>query len=317
MRAAGAGRAANRRAEGIRARAGSATGCCARAVPVRFRAAPGAAEARTRPADRDPAAAGARGARARPASRDRRASGSAFGGSAASVASSFGTSSYAVITQDASRPSRSRERRREAFARREIGAPLGARVGDQCRRRSIAACPSVRHQTPIAQRGSGSPGYHLPCPECRNPPGAKRAARRRSSVSAELALLRRQRRVVPLRPFHVVDRNERRLAALRQAHVVLREIGIDPPADLTNRRPLLVGVGLGDARILVHAGHAHREREIDLAHVGVADHRRGVAGIGGARERNVAFAREQSRRRIEPDPAGARQDRPPPTREGR
>ena len=32
--------------------------------------------------------------------------------------------------------------------------------------------PSVRHISAICQRGSGSPGYHLPWLRCTSPPGA-------------------------------------------------------------------------------------------------------------------------------------------------
>ncbi len=49
--------------------------------------------------------------------------------------------------------------------------------------------PSRRHTQAKDQRGSGSPGYHLPCPWCNRPPGAKRARsrRRRSSACRRLA----------------------------------------------------------------------------------------------------------------------------------
>ncbi len=83
------------------------------------------------------------------------------------------------------------------------------------------------------------------------------------------------------------------------------EIGVDRLAQRVDRRPLRIAVRLGDARILVHARDVHRNLEIDVAHVGVADDRRGIARIGGARERDVPFAGEKPRGRIEADPAGA------------
>ena len=116
-------------------------------------------------------------------------------------------------------------------------------------------------------------------------------------------------RDVPFSPFHVVDRHEGGLAALRQTHVVRDEIAIDALAQRIDRCPLRFAVRPGDSRILVHAREVHRDPEIDLAHVGEADHRCGVAGIGGTGERQVALAGEESRGWIEPDPACARQVR--------
>ena len=162
---------------------------------------------------------------------------------------------------------------------------------------------------PSAQRGSGSPGYHLPCPKCRKPFGREACPQALEQQFAEFALFRRQRRVVPLGAVHVVDGHERRLAAVRQADIVRGEIAVDLLAQRVDRLPLGIGVRPGDARVFVHAGHAHREVELDLRHVGVADHRRRVARVGGARERNVAFARQQARRRVEPDPARAGDER--------
>ena len=45
------------------------------------------------------------------------------------------------------------------------------------------------------------------------------------------------------------------------------------------------------------------ERHLDVADVGVADDRRRIARIGSARKRDMTFAGEQSRSRIEADPA--------------
>jgi len=42
--------------------------------------------------------------------------------------------------------------------------------------------PSGRQKMPSAQRGSGSPGYHLPWPKWTKPFGAKRTFRRFSSA---------------------------------------------------------------------------------------------------------------------------------------
>ena len=116
-------------------------------------------------------------------------------------------------------------------------------------------------------------------------------------------------RDVPFGAFHVVDRHEGGLAALRQTHVVRDEIAIDALAQRIDGCPLRFAVRSGDSRILVHAREVHRDPEIHLAHVGQADHRCGVAGISGTRERQVALAGKESRGWIEPDPACARQVR--------
>ena len=53
--------------------------------------------------------------------------------------------------------------------------------------------------------------------------------------------------------------------------------------------------------------HVHRERRALLRGAGGAVDRRGGDRRGGARERDVPFAAEQSARGVEPDPARARQ----------
>ena len=73
--------------------------------------------------------------------------------------------------------------------------------------------------------------------------------------------------------------------------------------------PLLVAVRLRDARRLDDAPHAHLVLERRLAFLDRAGDRRGAHGMRRARERDVPFAREQARRRIETDPAGARKIR--------
>lgn len=115
------------------------------------------------------------------------------------------------------------------------------------------------------------------------------------------------RRGVPLRRVARVDADEGRLAAHGEADVAAVERGIDPLAGRQDRLPVLLGVGLGDPRLLPDPPHRHREGEPDLARVDqAADRRRGL-GVGGAGERQVTFAREQARGRIEADPAGAGQ----------
>ena len=94
-----------------------------------------------------------------------------------------------------------------------------------------------------------------------------------------------------------------------QPDIVRNERRIDLFAQRIDGCPLFLRIRLGDARILMYPRHAHEDTEFGFAHIGIADHRGGVARVRGAREGNVAFAGEQSGRGIEPDPACARQIR--------
>ena len=120
-------------------------------------------------------------------------------------------------------------------------------------------------------------------------------------------LLGPQRQRIPLRSVHVVDRHEGRLAAHGEPQVVLADVVFDRLADLEQRGPLLLGVGLGRTRRLAHARHRHRMLELDLGLLDCAFDRRGARWLGRAGEGNVAFAGQQAGRRIEADPPGARQ----------
>ena len=121
----------------------------------------------------------------------------------------------------------------------------------------------------------------------------------------ELPFLRRERGEIPLRAFHVVDRDERRLAALGQARAARRQVPVDGAPEGVDLRPLRIRVRLGDARILVDAGHLHLEDELGIADVGETGDRRGTRREGGRGERDVSFAGEHSGRGIEADPARA------------
>ncbi len=200
-----------------------------------------------------------------------------------------------------------RELRCEPLRGREVGAALRAGVGQQANiapeRLPVGTPPDA--DGPAGQRLARIP---LALPEMQEASVAEAAGEPSQQSLRQLALLRRKRGVIPLGAFHVVDGHERRLPALRQADVVRHEVGIHPPPEIPNGCPLRVGVRLGDSRVLVHARQLHREREIHLAHVRVPDDRRRVARVGGARQRNVPFPREQARGGIETDPACARQE---------
>ena len=132
---------------------------------------------------------------------------------------------------------------------RRRGAPAFSSANSSGRSRSARRRGGSSRSS--AQRGSGSPGYHLPCPWCSRPPGAKRARSRRSSLSASARLSAPSAAVFHSARVAVVDRDERRLAAHRQPHVVpLRDRASTACAEAIDRRPLVLAVGLGDARRL-------------------------------------------------------------------
>src|SRR6185436_5330421 len=70
-----------------------------------------------------------------------------------------------------------------------------------------------------------------------------------------------------------------------------------------NRVPLRVGVWLGDARRLNDPRHAHFVRECHFAVLDATRDGRRTDRIGCAGQWNVSFAGEQTRGRIETDPA--------------
>ena len=129
--------------------------------------------------------------------------------------------------------SRSARRQREALARRPMWRRPAAAVGRPAPDRATAACRRRASSSAKAQRGSGSPGYHLPWPKCSRPPGAKRSRRRSISSPASCRLVGPVARRVPLGAVRVVDRDEGRLAAHGQAHVA----GLQSLVDLLARRP--------------------------------------------------------------------------------
>ena len=112
---------------------------------------------------------------------------------------------------------------------------------------------------------------------------------------------------VPFRPVHVVDGDEGRLAAHGKTHVASLQAAVHFVAGLRDGGPLLFGVGQRDARAFENAPHLHMMRELDLGLLVHAGDGRGALGRRRRRERNMAFAREEARGRIETDPACARE----------
>ena len=185
-----------------------------------------AAAARSRPGVSSPCCS-SRARRARSVGCERSAcSGSAFAGSAASPTRSCGTSSYAVITIGGIESQPFGERGGEPLRGADVGAARRARVGEQRRiaPQRLAVGAPVDAERPARQRLAGIP---LALPDVQEAAGREALREPAQQRFGQLALLRRQRRVVPLGAVHVVDRHERRLAALREPHVVRREVGVD------------------------------------------------------------------------------------------
>ena len=69
--------------------------------------------------------------------------------------------------------------------------------------------------------------------------------------------------------------------------------------------PLLVGVGLRDARVFVDPRHGHLVMKINLAGIDRAADGRGGRGVGRRGQRNMTLAGEEPGGRIETNPSGA------------
>ncbi|VVN48057.1 hypothetical protein PS624_05997 [Pseudomonas fluorescens] len=90
----------------------------------------------------------------------------------------------------------------------------------------------------------------------------------------EPAFIRAQRGGIPLGAVRIIDGDESRLAAHGQAHIIRQQVGIDLPAERLNRQPLLIGVGLGDARRLPDPFDRHFVAELTRARLDQATDRR-------------------------------------------
>ena len=176
--------------------------------------------------------------------------------------------------------------------------------GDPLRGRPdrLSVAPPVERKGP-AREGFARIPFALPI--------MQEAARREALAQApdepvgEPPLHRADRLGVPFVRLEVVDRDEGGLAAHGEAHVVGDEEPVDLLPQSVERRPGLFRERLGDARMLGDPLDPHVEREFDLGEARQPRDRHGVAVVGGGGERNVAFAGEETRGRIEPDPPGA------------
>ncbi len=84
-----------------------------------------------------------------------------------------------------------------------------------------------------------------------------------------------------------------------QFHVHFLSQGID-------LSPLSLGIGFGDARILMDAGNPVVEFELDFTGAGGTGDRRGAERVGCACQGDVAFARKETGGCIQAQPPGAR-----------
>ena len=137
--------------------------------------------------------------------------------------------------------------------------------------------------------------------------GGKAVAQAADQLVGKGALGRADRFGVPFRRFKIKGRDKGRLPPHGQAHIARRQCRIDAVPQGIQIGPGGIGKRLGDARMFGDAGHRHVKGKINL---GIARHtrnRRSVAVMGRGRQRDMAFAGQQARGRIEPDPARAGQ----------
>ena len=167
--------------------------------------------------------------------------------------------------------------------------------------------PSVRQYTPSAQRGSGSPGYHLPWPTWSSAPDANRRINRCVSTPASSRLRGESAAMFHSGPsMSSIDTKVGSPPCVSRTSCASSSPSTrSPSASMACHSASSYGrVTRG---ILVHPGDRHREREASrhVAHDPARDRRR-ARRHGGARERDVSLAGEEAGRRIESDPAGAR-----------
>jgi hypothetical protein len=127
-------------------------------------------------------------------------------------------------------------------------------------------------------------------------------------IAGQLEFVFTERCRVPLRAFHVVDGDEGGFSAHRESHVAALEDFIHLLAERVDGKPLFFGVGLGHTRIFMNTCDGIRIGKLDFADAGGTRDRCCALWVGRTGERNVPFAGEEPRGRIEPDPTRARQE---------
>ena len=190
--------------------------------------------------------------------------------------------------------------------RQRPAAPRGRRAA-RGHARSARRRPATRRRP--ASAATVLPGYHLPCPWVSTPPAsASSTSSRRASAWRPGPLVGAVGRDVPLRAVHVVDRDEGRLAAHREPDVARLECRSTTAAEQVDALELVRRVGRGHPRVLVHPADDVVELHRRLGRVGPAGDRRRLGRLRRRRQRDVALARQQPGRGVEPDPARAGQE---------
>ena len=187
------------------------------------------------------------------------------------------------------------------------GLVIGGRVDPVGARRrqtpgGLAVAPPIQGVDPARQRLAGVP---LALAVGQQALRGKVIAHAQRQLVGPRLLGRADRRGVPFRALHVVDGDEGGLATHGQAHVAGLEPGVHRLAQGIDLLPLLLAVGLGDARRFIEARHLHLVAELDLTFVHRAGDRRRGLRLGGGAERDMALARQQAGGRVQADPAGA------------
>jgi len=112
---------------------------------------------------------------------------------------------------------------------------------------------------------------------------------------------------VPLGRIAVAGGHKSRLSAHGQAYITRMQVSVHSLAQRVDGRPLVVGVRLGDAGRLINARDLHVVAEFHLAIVESSVNGRSARWLGRASQRNMPFACEQARCRVQPNPTRARQ----------
>ena len=194
-----------------------------------------------------------------------------------------------------------RARASEAVAGRCLPCELSGRSPRQI------GLPSRRQKRPSAQRGKGSPGYHLPWPKCSMPPGPKRVFKRSIKSRDSNGLVGPEASVFHSGASKSSIETKGGLAAHGQPHVLALQIGLDPHPQPVEGGPFGVFKRLGDADGVDQPLDRHLEFEVARRSAGHAGDRRGGAVVGRGGQGQVAFAAQQARGHVEADPARAGQ----------
>src|SRR5206468_693649 len=106
-------------------------------------------------------------------------------------------------------------------------------------------------------------------------------------------LFRAERRDIPLGAVHVVNRDECWFATHGEADVTSMNLLVDLVAERFDALPLRLGVGQGDARVLVNSADRDLVRELDFTVIHRAGDRRGRRRLRGGGYGDVSLPGEQ------------------------